>query len=207
MTAVPSLAPFSLSHSSLSHGSRASSALGRAAQRAGGRWASGDRAGDGRRGAWAGELGLAWAARRTGGRARLGLGSAGVSRPAMDEQGGAEAHLRPPWRAFLSLKSMVAGTDGVSPNAHVLFAAAKASAVLHDRCAGTCIHGSVVVRGYGDDGVVLSALVDMYGHAAAPGDARKAFEELRAPDGMRGCREVVVESSLVDLYASYRFVQ
>ncbi|XP_062186010.1 pentatricopeptide repeat-containing protein At1g03540-like [Phragmites australis] len=94
---------------------------------------------------------------------------------------------------------MVAGTDDVSPSAHELSAAAKACAVLRDLRAGACIHGSVVVRGYGDDGVVLSALVDMHSHVAAPG-ARKAFEEMRVPDGMRGCRDVVVESALVDLH-------
>ncbi|XP_062178713.1 pentatricopeptide repeat-containing protein At1g03540 [Phragmites australis] len=89
-----------------------------------------------------------------------------------------------PRRALLSLKSMVAGADGVSPTAHALSAAAKACAVLRDRCAGACVHGTVVVRGFADDGVLLSALVDMYGHAGAPGDARRAFEEMRAPDGI-----------------------
>jgi pentatricopeptide repeat protein len=31
---------------------------------------------------------------------------------------------------------------------------------------------------------VLSALVDMYDHSGALGDVRKAFEEMRAPDGI-----------------------
>ncbi|KAF7097298.1 hypothetical protein CFC21_099132 [Triticum aestivum] len=89
-----------------------------------------------------------------------------------------------PRRALQSLRSMAAGADGVSPNAHALSAAVKACAVLHDRNAGACVHGSILVRGFNDDDIVLSALVDMYGHAASPGDARKAFEEMRAPDGI-----------------------
>ncbi|KAL6603837.1 hypothetical protein ACP70R_044198 [Stipagrostis hirtigluma subsp. patula] len=89
-----------------------------------------------------------------------------------------------PRQALRFLRAMVAGEDGVSPSAHALSAAAKACAVLRDRCAGACVHGAVVVRGFGDDGVVLSALVDMYGHAGAPADARRAFEEMRAPDGI-----------------------
>uniref|UniRef100_A0A0E0ABT4 EMB2261 n=1 Tax=Oryza glumipatula TaxID=40148 RepID=A0A0E0ABT4_9ORYZ len=90
-----------------------------------------------------------------------------------------------PRRALASLRDMLAGADDdVSPNAHALSAAVKACAVLRDRNAGACLHGSVLVRGFGDDGVVLSSLVDMYGHVAAPGDARKVFEEMRAPDGI-----------------------
>ncbi|CAD6336324.1 unnamed protein product [Miscanthus lutarioriparius] len=65
--------------------------------------------------------------------------------------------------------------DDVAPSAHALSASAKACAVLRDLRAGACVHGTVVV---------LSALVDMYGHSGAPGDARRAFEEMRAPDGM-----------------------
>nr|ACN85298.1 EMB2261 putative [Oryza coarctata] len=89
-----------------------------------------------------------------------------------------------PRRALSSLRSMLAGADDVSPNAHAFSAAVKACAVLRDRNAGACLHGSILVRGFGDDDIVLSALVDMYGHAAAPGDARKAFEEMRTPDGI-----------------------
>ncbi|KAM0919051.1 hypothetical protein ACQ4PT_008456 [Festuca glaucescens] len=89
-----------------------------------------------------------------------------------------------PRRALHSLRSMIAGADGVSPSAHALSAAVKACAMLRDRNAGTCVHGSILVRGFSDDDIVLSALVDMYGHAASPGDARKAFEEMCAPDGI-----------------------
>uniref|UniRef100_A0A0E0LDG5 Uncharacterized protein n=1 Tax=Oryza punctata TaxID=4537 RepID=A0A0E0LDG5_ORYPU len=90
-----------------------------------------------------------------------------------------------PRRALASLRAMLTGADDdVSPNAHALSAAVKACAVLRDRNAGACLHGSVLVRGFGDDDVVLSSLVDMYGHVAAPGDARKVFEEMRAPDGI-----------------------
>ncbi|RLM55476.1 pentatricopeptide repeat-containing protein [Panicum miliaceum] len=74
--------------------------------------------------------------------------------------------------------------EGVAPSAHALSAAAKACAVLRDLRAGACVHRTIVVRGFGDDGIVLSALVDMYGHAGAPADARRAFEEMRAPDGI-----------------------
>ncbi|EER88637.1 pentatricopeptide repeat-containing protein At1g03540 [Sorghum bicolor] len=95
-----------------------------------------------------------------------------------------------PRRALLQLRTMASGgcgtddDDDVAPRAHALSASAKACAVLRDLRAGACVHGTVVVRGYGDDGVVLSALVDMYGHSGAPGDARRAFEEMRAPDGI-----------------------
>ncbi|KAI4971051.1 pentatricopeptide repeat-containing protein At1g03540 [Hordeum vulgare subsp. vulgare] len=89
-----------------------------------------------------------------------------------------------PRRALQSLRSMVAGADGVTPNAHAFSAAVKACAVLQDRNAGACVHGSIIARGFNYDDIVLSALVDMYGHAASPGDARKAFEEMRAPDGI-----------------------
>jgi pentatricopeptide repeat protein len=78
------------------------------------------------------------------------------------------------------------GYDADAPSAHALFASAKACVVLHDLHTGACVHGSgtTVVRGYGNDGVVLSALVDMYGHSGAPGDVGKAFEEMRASDGI-----------------------
>ncbi|XP_047053914.1 pentatricopeptide repeat-containing protein At1g03540-like [Lolium rigidum] len=89
-----------------------------------------------------------------------------------------------PRRALHSLRSMVAGADGVSPSAHAFSAAVKACAMLRDRNAGACLHGSILVRGFSDDDIVLSALVDMYGHTLSPGDARKAFEEMRAPDGI-----------------------
>uniref|UniRef100_A0A0D9WS28 EMB2261 n=1 Tax=Leersia perrieri TaxID=77586 RepID=A0A0D9WS28_9ORYZ len=91
-----------------------------------------------------------------------------------------------PRRALASLRAMLADDDGdgVSPNAHALSAAVKACAVLRDRKAGACLHGSILVRGFDDDDIVLSALVDMYGHAAVPGDARKVFEEMCAPDGI-----------------------
>ncbi|OQU76896.1 hypothetical protein SORBI_3010G232700 [Sorghum bicolor] len=93
-----------------------------------------------------------------------------------------------PRRALLQLRTMAAGgygaDDDVAPSAHALSASAKACAVLRDLRAGACVHGTTVVRGYADDGVVLSALVDMYGHSGAPGDARRAFEEMRAPDGI-----------------------
>ncbi|CAL5048651.1 unnamed protein product [Urochloa decumbens] len=93
-----------------------------------------------------------------------------------------------PRRALLHLRTMAAGgigaDEGVAPSAHALSAAAKACAVLRDLRAGACVHGTIVVRGYGDDGVVLSALVDMYGHVGALADARRAFEEMRAPDGI-----------------------
>jgi pentatricopeptide repeat protein len=93
-------------------------------------------------------------------------------------------HAGQPRRALDSLRAMVAGADAVAPSAHALSAAVKACAVLRDHRAGACVHGTIFARGYGDDGVVLSALVDMYGHAGAPGDARKAFEVMRAPDGI-----------------------
>ncbi|KAL6598506.1 hypothetical protein ACP70R_046205 [Stipagrostis hirtigluma subsp. patula] len=83
-----------------------------------------------------------------------------------------------------SLRAMVAGEDGVSPSAHALSASAKACFVLRNHRAGACVHGAVVVRGFGDDGVVLSALVDMYGDAGVAVDARRTFEEMRAPDGI-----------------------
>uniref|UniRef100_A0ACD5WXP4 Uncharacterized protein n=1 Tax=Avena sativa TaxID=4498 RepID=A0ACD5WXP4_AVESA len=89
-----------------------------------------------------------------------------------------------PRRALHSLRSMIAGADGVCPSAHALSAAIKACAMLRDRNAGACVHGSILVRGFNDDDIVLSALVDMYGHAASPGDARKVFEEMCAPDGI-----------------------
>ncbi|KAJ1259885.1 hypothetical protein BS78_10G190100 [Paspalum vaginatum] len=93
-----------------------------------------------------------------------------------------------PRSALLHLRTMASGGYGadvdVAPSAHALSASVKACAVLRDLRSGLCVHGTVVVRGYGDDGVVLSALVDMYGHAGAPGDARRAFEEMRAPDGI-----------------------
>ncbi|XP_006657127.3 pentatricopeptide repeat-containing protein At1g03540 [Oryza brachyantha] len=89
-----------------------------------------------------------------------------------------------PRRALASLRSMLAEADDVSPNAHAFSAAVKACSVLRDRNAGACLHGSILVRGFGDDDIVLSALVDMYGHASAPSDAQKAFEEMRAPDGI-----------------------
>ncbi|KAL5224087.1 hypothetical protein ABZP36_010726 [Zizania latifolia] len=89
-----------------------------------------------------------------------------------------------PRRALAYLRSMLSGADGVSTNAHALSAAVKACAVIRDHNAGACLHGSILVRGFGGDDIVLSALVDMYGHAAAPGDARKVFEEMRTPDGI-----------------------
>ncbi|KAL6639737.1 hypothetical protein ACP70R_022559 [Stipagrostis hirtigluma subsp. patula] len=87
-------------------------------------------------------------------------------------------------QALRSLRAMVAGEDGVSPSAHALSASAKACFVLRDHRAGACVHGAVVVRGFEDDGVVLSALVDMYGDAGVAVDARRTFEEMRAPDGI-----------------------
>ncbi|KAG2607198.1 hypothetical protein PVAP13_4NG183233 [Panicum virgatum] len=93
-----------------------------------------------------------------------------------------------PRRALLHLRTMASGgcgaDEGVAPSAHALSAAAKACAVLRDLRAGVCVHGTIFVRGFGDDGVVLSALVDMYGHAGAPANARRAFEEMHAPDGI-----------------------
>ncbi|KAK3134086.1 hypothetical protein QOZ80_6AG0544850 [Eleusine coracana subsp. coracana] len=86
--------------------------------------------------------------------------------------------------ALACLRTMVAGADDVAPSAHALSASAKACAVLRDLRAGACVHGTIFVRGYGDDDVVLSALVDMYGHVGAPGDARKAFGEMCTPDGI-----------------------
>jgi hypothetical protein len=75
-------------------------------------------------------------------------------------------HAGLPRRALLQLRTMASGgydaDDDVTPSAHALSASAKACAVLHDLRAGACVHGTTVVRGYGDDGVVLRALADLY---------------------------------------------
>ncbi|VFR01763.1 unnamed protein product [Cuscuta campestris] len=67
---------------------------------------------------------------------------------------------------------------GVEPNAFTLSTAIKACSELRELRLGQCFHGSVITRGFYDNYVIFSGLIDMYGKNYKPGDALKLFDEI-----------------------------
>ncbi|KAI3844534.1 hypothetical protein MKX03_006919 [Papaver bracteatum] len=117
---------------------------------------------------------------------------------------------------------------GIESNAFTLSAVIKACSGLGDLRLGMCFHAVVFERGFDKNDVISSALIDMYGKNAVPDDARRLFDEMPEPDFVcwttlisaltrndrvkQGkevhakvvtagiCGNVIVESSLVDMY-------
>ncbi|KAI3960007.1 hypothetical protein MKW92_009106 [Papaver armeniacum] len=117
---------------------------------------------------------------------------------------------------------------GIESNAFTLSAVIKACSGLGDLRLGMCFHTVVFVRGFDKNHVISSALIDMYGKNAVSDDARRLFDEMPEPDFVcwttvisaftrndrvkQGkevhakvvtagiCGNVIVESSLVDMY-------
>ncbi|KAJ6758134.1 hypothetical protein OIU74_027261 [Salix koriyanagi] len=65
-----------------------------------------------------------------------------------------------------------------------LFEARRACSELGDLRLGKCFHGVVMVRGFDLNGVISTALIDMYGKNSAVDDANLVFVELPQPDAI-----------------------
>ncbi|XP_020576617.1 pentatricopeptide repeat-containing protein At1g03540 [Phalaenopsis equestris] len=84
-----------------------------------------------------------------------------------------------------SLKLFISMSDfGVEPNAFTLSSVVKASTEMENLGLGQCFHGLVTVRGFSSNGVISSALVDLYGRNSRIEDARQLFAEMHAPDAI-----------------------
>ncbi|KAG0476314.1 hypothetical protein HPP92_013155 [Vanilla planifolia] len=84
-----------------------------------------------------------------------------------------------------SLRVFVAMSDsGVEPNAFTLSSVVKACSELENLRLGQCFHAMIVTRGLGDNRVIASSLVDMYGRSSGTEDARKVFDEMLEPDAI-----------------------
>ncbi|KAJ4799183.1 Pentatricopeptide repeat-containing protein [Rhynchospora pubera] len=121
---------------------------------------------------------------------------------------------------------------GIVPNEFTLSAAVKACSALVDPRVGGSVHAVVLTRGFSGNFVVSSALIDMYGRCALVSDAQKSRfplaldgctfasvitslgnlgrlkqgRELHAVAIVSGtcCGNIIVESSIVDMYAKCR---
>ncbi|XP_057974481.1 pentatricopeptide repeat-containing protein At1g03540 [Malania oleifera] len=89
---------------------------------------------------------------------------------------------------------------GVEPNGFTLSASIKACSQLGEVKLGQCFHGAVLRRGFDSNGVISSALIDMYGRNRCLKDARRLFDELLEPDVI--CWTSVISAhTRNDLYA------
>nr|XP_009602573.2 pentatricopeptide repeat-containing protein At1g03540 [Nicotiana tomentosiformis] len=73
---------------------------------------------------------------------------------------------------------------GFEPNGFTLSAVIKACSEIGLLKLGRGFHGVVIIRGFDENNVIVSALIDMYGKNCESGDAVKMFDELPEPDAV-----------------------
>lgn len=88
---------------------------------------------------------------------------------------------------------------GIDPNAFTLSAVVKACAELGELKLGKCLHGLVIKCWLDFNGVIVGALIDMYGRSFEPGDCRKLFDGMLEPDAIC-CTSVISAFTRSDLY-------
>lgn len=87
------------------------------------------------------------------------------------------------WEAIRVLREMMRA--GVRVNPFALSAAVKAAIGVSDEgITGRCFHGVVLGNGFGENVVIGSVLIDMYGKNGDVGDARKVFDETLERDAV-----------------------
>ncbi|KAL6559188.1 hypothetical protein OROHE_006557 [Orobanche hederae] len=88
---------------------------------------------------------------------------------------------------------------GVEPNAFTLSAVIKACSEVRNLELGKCLHGVVVRGGFECNGVIVAALIDMYGRSRGSSDCRKLFDEIAEPDAIC-CTSIISALTRCDLY-------